>query len=141
MKGKRQIEIMKCVLLIGIFGILLFSMGCSMIPKSSVPLVDMNNAGVSGNESHITNSTGSVINSTLSGVTIGTFTVTMQTKAINVEREAVKFNLTVPVSVTAPIKIMENVSTNVLFWQVMTILATIASTCFGVIWLILKFKR
>ena len=129
------------VLIIALFcGVLLFS-GCSMLPKSSAPLVDLNNAGMSGNESHITNSTGSIINSTLSGVTIGTFTVTMQTKAINVEREAVKFNLTVPVNVTAPIKIMENVSTNVLFWQVMAIIVSIISGCICIIWLILKFRK
>ena len=140
-KFKRDREIINTILVIAIFFIALYFSGCSMLPKSSSPLVDLNNAGVSGNEIHVVNSTGSVVNSSLNGISIGTVTVTMQTKAINVEKEAVKFIITVPVKIVSPVRIMENVNTNVLFWQVMIIIASIISGCVIVLWLILRFKK
>ena len=143
MNGRRQVEILKCILLIGIFGLMLFLSNCSLIPsnKKGGALIDFSNAGISGNEPHVINSTGTTITGNVTGLNISTLTVTMQTKAINVDKEAVKFTVSVPVKIDAPIRIAENINTNVLFWQVMTIIATLISGFATLIWIILKFKK
>jgi len=142
MKGKRQIEFIKCFfLIIAFLGMLLFMHGCSLIPKGKGAMIDFQNAGASAVENHVTNSTGTVITSAVNGIYVSTLTFTVQSKAINVEKEAVKFTVSVPVKLDAPIRIAENINTNVLFWQVMAIIATLISGFAILIWLILKFKK
>jgi len=146
MKLKQQYDLFECVLFVLLFGcLLLFMHGCSWLPKNKGALIDFSNAGISGNEPHVINSTGTVVNGSVTGLNISSMTVTMQTKAINVDKGAVKFTANVPVTINAPVKIAENINTNVLFWQIIIIIASIIAGCIILtmfsIWLYIRFKK